>query len=117
MYQLMNESSGNVMGIKVSDKLTEKDFQTLVPLIENAINEQRKIHLLWDMDDFEGWNLNASWQDLKFDTKHKDDIERLALVGDKQWEKWISQPTKMFFKEAKYFDRDRAAEAWNWLRE
>ena len=87
MYQLMSESSGNVMGIKVSEKLTEKDYETLVPLLEEAISKHGKIRLLWDMDDFEGWNLEALWQDLKFDTKHKDSIERLALVGDKQWGK------------------------------
>lgn len=117
MYRLMNQSSERVIGIKVSEKLTEKDYKTLVPLIEEAIRKQGKIRLLWDMDDFEGWNVDALWQDLKFDTEHKDDIERLALVGDKQWEKWISQPTKLFFDKAKYFDRDRVTEAWTWLRE
>lgn len=115
MYKLMNQSSEKVIGIKVSEKLTEKDFETLIPLLEETIRKQGKIRLLWDMDNFEGWNLDALWQDLKFDTEYKDNIERLALVGDKQWEKWISQPTKLFF-EAKYFDRDRATEAWNWVR-
>ncbi|WP_052056044.1 STAS/SEC14 domain-containing protein [Myxosarcina sp. GI1] len=112
----MSESSGNVVGIKVSEQLTEQDYQTLVPLLEKAIGEHEKIRLLRDMDDFEGWSLDALWQDLKFDSEHKNNIERLALVGDKQWEKWISQSTKLFFEEAKYFDRDRAIKAWNWLR-
>lgn len=116
MYQLMNESSGNVIGIKVSEKLTEQDYQSLIPLLEKAISKYGKIRLLWHMDDFEGWNIDAMWQDLKFDTEHKDNIERLALIGDKQWQKWISQPTKIFFDKAKYFEREQLEDAWIWVR-
>lgn len=32
---------------------------------------------------------------MKFDIKHNDDIEPLALVGNKSWEKWLSKLTKM----------------------
>ena len=87
MCRVMSESSENVIGIEVSEKLTEQYYQNLVQLLEKAIEEHGKLRLLWDMDNFEGWSLDAFWQDLKLDTEHKDRIERLALIGDKQWEK------------------------------
>lgn len=117
MYRVMSESSGNIIGIQVCDKLTQDDYKSLVPLLEQAIDEYGKIRLLWHMENFEGWNLDALWKDLKFDTEHNDDVERLALVGDKQWEKWVSKPTKLFYGNAKYFDRAQLQDAWAWVRE
>lgn len=42
MYQLINESSENVIGIKVSKKLSEKDYETLVPMIEETIERDAR---------------------------------------------------------------------------
>ena len=36
---------------------------------------------------FYGWKAGALWEDVKFDVTHFSAIERLAIVGDKQWEK------------------------------
>jgi len=82
-------------------------------------DEYGKIRLLWDMENFEEWNLDALWKDLKFDTEHNDDdVERLAPSGDKQWEKWVSELTKLFYGNAKYFfEREQLQDAWAWVRE
>jgi hypothetical protein len=49
---------------------------------------------------------------------HYRDIERLALVGDKAWEKHMGAFCKPFTKaEVRYFDRSEMAEARRWLSE
>jgi hypothetical protein len=48
------------------------------------------------MTDFHDWKAGALWQDIKFDLKHCTDIERLAMVGDKTWEKGMSVFCKPF---------------------
>ena len=56
--------------------------------------------------------------DLKFDLKHFADIERLALVGDKKWEKGMSVFCKPFTTaKIRYFDRAAIAEARAWLEQ
>jgi hypothetical protein len=56
------------------------------------------------------------WEDLKFDLKHWKDIERLAIVGDKKWEKGMAAFCKPFTKaQIRYFDAAQVAEAREWL--
>ena len=43
-----------------------------------------------EMHDFHGWDIDAAWQDIQFDVKDFNDIERLAMVGEKQWARWMS---------------------------
>jgi hypothetical protein len=62
------------------------------------------------MHDFHGWDAGALWEDAKFDLKHFADIERLAFVGEKKWEKGMAQFCRPFTKATiRYFDRSEEA--------
>ena len=54
-----------------------------MPEFEKQIGQHGKIRVLFQMDDFHGWNATALWEDIKLDYKHFSDIERIAMVGDK----------------------------------
>ena len=59
----------------------------------------------------------ALWDDIKFDLKHFADIERLAIVGEKAWEKGMSVFCRPFTAASiRYFDRAAVEEARGWLR-
>lgn len=118
MYQLLDQGSDNVVGIQVSDQLTKADYETLVPLWENAIQEHGKIRMLWQMDDFKGWSPEALLEDLKFDFKHNQEVERLAIVGQNWWENWMTQVTDLVFtqSDARYFEPSQLPEAWDWVQ-
>lgn len=45
-----------------------------------------KIRFLVEMYDFHVWTLGAMWEDIKLDISHYAHIERVALVGDRNWE-------------------------------
>jgi hypothetical protein len=68
------------------------------------------------MQDFHGWEASALWQDIKFDFKHFADIERLAMVGDKKWEKWMSDFCRPFTTaKIRYFGKEEAEAAQRWV--
>ncbi len=70
------------------------------------------------MKDFHGWGAGALWQDIKFDIKHFKDIERLAMVGDRKWEKGMSIFCKPFTTaKVKYFDSKEIDKAQVWIKE
>ena len=70
------------------------------------------------MRDFHGWTAGALWEDIKFDVRHFRDIERLALVGEKKWEKGMAVFCKPFTTaKVRYFERAKADEARAWLQE
>ncbi|WP_420835273.1 STAS/SEC14 domain-containing protein [Marinobacterium rhizophilum] len=56
--------------------------------------------------------LVAGTEGLKFGVKHFADIERLAMVGEKQWQQGMATFCKPFTKaQVRYFDHNDAAEA------
>jgi hypothetical protein len=113
----INETEGGrVLGIQVSGKLTHEDYRQFVPEFERLIQEHGKIRILFEMTDFHGWEFAALWDDIKFDAKHFPHIERLAMVGDKKWEKGMSVFCRPFTTaQIRYFDRDSLDEAREWL--
>ncbi len=106
------------MGIRVSQQLTEEDYKTLIPLWENAIQKSGKIRMLWQMENFKGWNPQALLDDLKFDFKHNQDVERLAIVGQNWWKNGITKVTDLIFtsSETRYFEPSQLQQAWAWLQ-
>ena len=70
------------------------------------------------MMDFHGWSASAAWEDTKFGVKHFNDIERLAIVGENQWEKGMAFITKPFtMAKVHYFDITEREAAERWLKE
>ena len=44
-------------------------------------------------------------------------VERLVMVGDEDWERWMTEISKPFAKSTLcYFDRSQLDEAWAWIR-
>src|SRR3974390_3143755 len=94
--QLTEKNSGKVLEVQVSGKLTHEDYKHFVPEFERLVKAQGKNRVLFEMAEFHGWKSGALWDDIKFDLKHFSDIERLAMVGDKRWEKGMSVFCKPF---------------------
>lgn len=118
MVEELSRSHGNILGFKMSGRLHDEDYQLFVPIIETGIAEHGKVRLLSQFHDFKGWDPHALWDDIKFASKHCHDVERIALVGDKQWEHWMASVCKPFTQATiKYFDASEEDQAWAWLEE
>ncbi len=106
-----------VLSAVITGKLEREDYEELVPAVETLINEHGKIRVLVELVDFHGWSVGALWEDIKFDAKHFNDIERVAIVGDKAWEKGMSVFCKPFTTaEVRFFEVGEADEAGKWVR-
>jgi phage-related protein len=118
MLKKLNESSGPVVGYKVEGKVTSEDYQKLEPEIQAMVNQYDKVGLLLDLQDFAGEEVNAWLPDMKFGHRFHDKITRLAIVGDKRWEKWLASLAEPFYaKESRFFNPEEKDKAWAWLRE
>lgn len=109
-------AAGNLAKVEVSGKLTKEDYEVFRPLIESLIDKHGKIRILFEMSNFHRWDAGALWEDIKFDSKHYSDIEKLAMVGEKKWEEWMAKICRPFTTaEIKYFDASEKAEAEAWI--
>jgi hypothetical protein len=116
--QITEKNEGKVLEARVSGKLAHEDYQHFVPEFERLVKKRGKIRVLFEMTDFHGWEAAAIWDDIKFDVKHYSDIERLAMVGDKKWEKAMSSFCKPFTTtKIRYFESVAVADARAWLEE
>lgn len=106
----------HTIGFRMSGTLHDADYQTFVPLVDAELAKEGKVNLLAVFHDFHGWDLPALWDDIKLATTHCTKIKRIALVGEKAWEKWMAGVCKPFtMAQLRYFDASEIAAAKDWL--
>ena len=116
--QLIEQNGGKTLVMRVSGKLAKADYEHFVPAFECLLREHGRLRVLFDMTGFHGWEAGALWDCVKFDLKHFAEIERLAMVGDKKWERGMAAFCKPFTKATiRYFNLAEATEAQTWLAE
>lgn len=117
MYELLDRKQENCIGLRVSDRLTEEDLRDLRPFLEERAREHEALYLLLWMDDWQGWaSLSALWEDLKTDLSINEDVQRLAVVGEANWERWMTRLTEPFAHgEVRYFYESEFDDAWAWI--
>jgi len=101
--------------MKIVGSLTHDDYEMITPLLENALNgiTHPHISLLIDATKFEGWSLQAVWDDLKLGLKHNKDFYKIALVGNKSWQEYGVKISNWFTKGSmEYFEKTDDALSW-----
>jgi len=119
MIDILEGSSAKTIGIRLHGKLLHKDYQEFIPRLESLIAEHGKIRVYFEMTEFEGVELRAFWDELKFDIKNCTKVERCTVVGNRSWEKWATLMSKAIFIKAdlRYFDVSESEDAWKWVNE
>jgi len=114
--QLNEDNGGKILEVYVSGKLAKEDYERFVPEFERLLLQYGKLRVLFDMTAFHGWEARALWEDIKFDSKHFADIERLAMVGETKWQHAMATFCKPFtMAKIRYFDHADGEEARKWL--
>ncbi len=112
------EVHGRMMEIDLHGTLSREDYEMFVPETERMIREYGKVRLLVKMHDFEGWSAGALWEDIKWSAKHFNHIERLAVVGEKNWHRWMAGFCKPFTTaKIRYFTFVELDAARAWVNE
>ncbi len=121
MIERLRESSGGVLGFKVTGKLTDAEIKAFEPQIEFLIAERKHkpIGILADLSEMHGAELKARWDEMRFLQKHTDHIARMAVVGADKWEEIMAILTagaSVLEAETRYFDKSQMVHAWEWAR-
>ncbi|WP_291129746.1 STAS/SEC14 domain-containing protein [Flavobacterium sp. UBA7682] len=123
MLQLLDFTGQNIIATKADDLLGLKDYEKIHPFIHNIINTGNKVRWYFEMDDDSNSGSTGFWEDgvieinygsMKF--THSDDIEVIAIVGDKKWEKCMKSIMKPFTKaKVVYFEMAEKEKAKAWI--
>lgn len=114
--RLTEESEKTIITLIFKGKLEKEDYELFVPQVEKIMESRDKIRMFVELHDFKGWSAGALWEDTKFGIKHFNDIERLAILGEKKWEKPMAAFVKPFTTaQVKYFDMANREKAHEWI--
>ena len=109
-------NGGRTLEVELRGRLSKEDYEQLVPVVERLVKQYGKIRMLVEMHDFHGWTASALWQDIKFDLKHFNDIERVAMVGEAARQHGMAVFCKPFTAaKIRYFDCNGVDQAHAWL--
>ena len=80
--RIMPESEGNVLCVEIADRVTLKDYETIIrPAICNiADNYDEYNSLVFYSEPFPGWDLDAAARDLETMTEYAGNLRKVALV-------------------------------------
>lgn len=110
----LDRSGGNTLGFKVSGDVSKADYEVLTPAVAAAADQHGTVRLLLDLTDFHWEKISAWGADLHFGHEYHDKIDRMAIVGNRKWEKHLASICSPFYaKNSKYFEDDD--DAWTWL--
>ena len=121
MIQRLRESSGGVLGFKVTGKLTAQDIEGFEPQVAFLIKERKNkpIGNSADLSEMHGADWKARWEEMRFLQKHTDHIARMAVVGADKWEEIVAIVTAgaaVLEAETRYFHKSDILRAWEWVR-
>jgi hypothetical protein len=107
-----------VMYTTITGTVTKSDYDQFTPQVRAIVQASGSIRILMDITGLKGEKSEAWESDWDFGKEFQGKIEKLAMVGDKEWESMVTKAFgSKYAQQAKYFDADSISSAWEWLRE
>jgi hypothetical protein len=87
MIRLLTDMPPGVLGFEAVDDVEKSDYENVLgPAIEAAIAEHGKVRLVYVLGpEFDEYESDAVWEDLKLGARHPASYERIAVVTDARW--------------------------------
>ncbi|HEY2857191.1 MAG TPA: STAS/SEC14 domain-containing protein [Terracidiphilus sp.] len=118
MSIVTDASAADHVDVRVVGKIGKEELSAFRSEFEGLVRGRGKLRILFDATEFTGWEADALWQEAKFDFKHLGDIERLAMVGAKSWQKAIETAARPFVRaDMRYFDSAEMNAAADWVKQ
>ena len=117
MPVLIQHEPNAVCVLRANGLLKRAEFGASQTALAHQIDEGAKPRVLAILENFEGWERGADWNDLEFLFSHSNEIEKIAIVGDPRWEPEALAFAGAGFRRApvKFFSSGQEAQARTWL--
>ena len=112
----LTELSSNAIMLTVRGRLTEAELSEAQRAGTKAMASMDRVRIVVIVEDFEGWQKGAEWNDMSFQMENDSKIERMALVGDRKWKELVLAFVGEGLREfpIEYFAHGQMAEARAW---
>lgn len=116
MFEVLDEGGNDRIGLRVWGKVDRRDLQELRALLEGALERHPSLRVLVAVDGLEGVRAGALLRELEPALRHLPRIERVAVVGGREWETWWEpMAARVERPRVRFFDAGQTVAAWGWL--
>ena len=117
MLVFLPESDGDLACVKIIGKLTAEDYQSLMDMFHGILNRHGALRLYANLEEFDGWEWQASWDKVAFGIKHWGKIMQIAMVGTDRWAHLGAQLAgNIKTADVRYFEATDNAQALAWVQ-
>ncbi|MDQ8188997.1 STAS/SEC14 domain-containing protein [Roseibacillus persicicus] len=107
-----------VWTLELSGIIEPHEHEEVIPALKNLLEKNEGVSLLVDMRDLVSWQPSAVWEELQFDLHFLRSFRRIAMVSDRDYQKWLATLAKRFgVAEIRYFHSSAHEQALAWLGE
>jgi hypothetical protein len=115
----VNNGPNDICVIRISGILKRSEFGAEQSALSRKIDIGSKPRLLVILENFEGWERGADWNDLDFMISHGGKISKIAIVAERRWETLALAFAGAGVRRApvKFFPPSELDQARRWLAE
>jgi hypothetical protein len=115
----LEQHPGRLLVLRVSGELKKSELDAVQSEFVEKIAGAGTVKLLVLLENFTGWERNEAWGDTDFFFSHRNDFEKIAVVGDPRWEAQVLAFTGAGLRKGpvKFFPETSETEARAWLAE
>ena len=119
MSASLEEHDNRLCVLRVSGELKKSELDAAQSEFVQKIAGAGTVKLLVLQENFTGWERGEAWGDTDFFFSHRDDFEKIAVVGNPRWEAQVLAFTGAGLRKgpAKFFSETEESEARAWLAE
>jgi hypothetical protein len=119
MSAILEQTPDRLCILRVGGILNKTELEAVQSEFVQKIAETGTVKLLILLENFSGWERGADWGDTDFFFSHRNDFEKIAVVGPKRWEAEVLAFTGAGLRKGpvQYFSETGEADARAWLAE
>jgi hypothetical protein len=116
MFSQAKRTDEGFVEIKLSGRVSGREYQEICDLLSEAIQKRPKVDLFCELDEsFRGISLPVLWRAAVAASEGTIKLRRVAVVGARKSYKWARVMLRAFHAETRYFDRAHRTRAFRWL--
>lgn len=117
MLEILDLPDLNIVGLHLSDTLTDEDLDTLLAELQQKLEAHTTARVFFEIDDVEDWEPEEQWEEAGLDIRHVQDVDKVAIVGDEVWEPLVDKIELLFpMSLVQTYEGDDREEALEWIR-
>jgi SpoIIAA-like len=116
--QLFQKGADTLVTCTLQGRLTAKEYDIFLPHFESEIRHFTDLRVFFDLTELEGWCPGTPWRTLSFNSQHRTDVAKIAIVGPIRQRRLINRACQpLSYKELRRFFTRDIDDAWTWIGE